>query len=55
MNTMTNTAEFSNQIASADHREFFPALFAKLLGLLRLAGGMNSIDASLLAGRIVHD
>lgn len=55
MNTMTNTAEFSHQTAQADHREFFPTLLSKLLGLLRLSSGMNSIDTALLAERIVHD
>jgi hypothetical protein len=55
MNTMTNTAEFSHQTAQADHSEFFPTLLSKLLGLLRLSSGMNSIDTALLAERIVLD
>jgi hypothetical protein len=55
MNTMTNTAEFSNEIAQADHSAFIPTLLSKMLGLLRLTGGMNSIDSALLADRIVHD
>jgi len=55
MNTMTNTAEFSNQTAQADHSDFFPTLLHKMLGWLRMSGGMNSIDPALLAARIVHD
>jgi len=55
MNTMTNTAEFSNHIAQADHSDFFPTLLSKMLGLLRLAGGMNSVDTAILADRIVLD
>lgn len=55
MNTMTTTAQFSHDIALADHRAFFPTLLAKMLGLLVLAGGMNSIDSALLADRIVLD
>ena len=55
MNTMTNTADFSSHIAQADHTDFFPTLLNKLLGLLRLSGGMNSIDPALLAERIVQD
>jgi len=55
MNTMTNTADFSSHVAEADHSTFFPTLVSNLLGLLRLSGGMNSIDTALLAERIVHD
>lgn len=55
MNTMTNTAEFSNEIAQADHSDFIPTLLSKMLGLLRLTGGMNSVDTALLADRIVLD
>ncbi len=32
-----------------------PGLLATLIGLLRLSGGIDSIDDSLLAGRIVLD
>jgi hypothetical protein len=55
MNTMTNTADFSNQIAEADHSDFFPALFKKLFALFLLSGGVNSIDTALLAERIVQE
>jgi hypothetical protein len=55
MNTMTNTADFSNQIAQADHSDFFPTLVKKLLALFLLTGGINSVDTDLLATRIVQD
>jgi hypothetical protein len=55
MNTMINTADFSNQIAEADHSDFFPALFKKLFALFLLSGGVNSIDTALLAERIVQE
>jgi hypothetical protein len=55
MNTMTNTADFSNHVAQADHSEFFPSLWKKLFALFLLTGGVNSIDTALLAERIVQD
>lgn len=55
MNTMTNTAGFAGHLDQTKTGAFFPALLQKLVALLRLSGGMNSIDPALLAGRIVHD
>jgi hypothetical protein len=53
MNTMTNTAEFTNRTSPAGANAFFPALGKKLLGLLCMISGTNSIEPSLLADRIV--
>lgn len=51
MNTMTNTADFS--IDTTTSTDFFSRLLNNMLGLLRLSGGVNSVDADLLATRIV--
>lgn len=53
MNTMTNTADFSIDTSAATGNEFFAALLKGMLALLRLSGGVNSVDADLLATRIV--
>jgi hypothetical protein len=53
MNTMTNTADFSNQTAQADHSDFFPTLMKKLLGLFCMLSAANSIDQEVLAQHIV--
>jgi hypothetical protein len=54
MNTMTNTADFANDTAiTADHGLFISTLLKGMLALLRLSGGVNSVDADLLAERIV--
>jgi len=53
MNTMTNTAEFSNHTAPADHRAFFPALLKKMFRLLCMISALNSVEKELLAHHIV--
>ena len=53
MNSMTTTAEFTNRTAPAGANAFFPALGKKLLGLLCMISGTNSVEPSLLADRIV--
>ena len=55
MNTMTNTAEFTNRTAPAGDSAFFPSLGKKLLGLLCMIAATNSVDPTLLADRIVLD
>ena len=55
MNTMTNTADFSNHTAQADHSAFFSTLAKKLVALFLLTGGVNSIDTAILAERIIQD
>lgn len=54
MNTLTNTAGFSSHLDQPT-AAFVPALLKKLVALLRLSAGMNSMDPALLAERIVHD
>jgi len=53
MNTMTNTADFSIATTNTTGADFFATLLKNMLGLLRLSGGANSIDADMLATRIV--
>jgi hypothetical protein len=53
MSTMSTAADFSDDAALAADGVFFRRLLKGMLALLRLSGGVNSVDASLLAERIV--
>jgi hypothetical protein len=55
MNTMTNTAQFTDRTQSTpvEGDAFFGKLARKMLGLLCMISAVNSVDQALLAERIV--
>ena len=55
MNTMTNTADFSidTSTTATTGNDVIAKLLKGMLALLRVSGGVNSVDADILATRIV--
>lgn len=53
MKTMTDTATFPDAAPLAGDGAFFRTLLSRMLAVLRLSGGIESLDAGLLAERIV--